>query len=88
MGAAVSYSSILVMAHLRSLFFERMVLSVEFEIGSFFFSFSKSKASVYSTLTSLFVLGVLDVSIDVSQFYIPSLYLSIFLSIFCCHFPF
>ena len=46
-----------------------------------FFCFSKSKASVYSTLTSLFVLGVLDVSIDVSQFYIPSLYLSIFLSV-------
>ena len=41
-----------------------------------------------TTLTSLFVLGVLDVSIDVSQFYIPSLYLSIFLSIFCCYFPF
>ena len=46
-----------------------------------FFSFGKSKASVYSTLASLFVLGVLDVSIDVSQFYIPSLYLSIFLSV-------
>lgn len=46
-----------------------------------FFSFSKSKASVYSTLTSLFVLGVLDVSTGVSQFYIPSLYLSIFLSV-------
>ena len=57
-------------------------MSVEFEIGKFFFfSFSKSKASVYSTLTSLFVLGVLNVSIDVSQFYIPSLYLSIFLSV-------
>ena len=50
-------------------------------LASFFFSFSKSKASVYSTLTSLFVLGVLNVSIDVSQFYIPSLYLSIFLSV-------
>ena len=46
-----------------------------------FFSFSKSKASVYSTLTSLFVLGVLDVSIDVSQFYTLSLYLSNFLSV-------
>ena len=46
-----------------------------------FFSFSKSKASVCSTLTSVFVLGVLDVSIDVSQFYIPSFYLSIFLSV-------
>ena len=40
MEAAVSYISILVMAHLRSLFFERMVLSVEFEIGSFFFFLS------------------------------------------------
>ena len=56
-------------------------MSVEFEIG-IFFSFSKSKASVYSTLTSLFVLGVLDVSIDVSQFCIPSLYLSNFLSVY------
>ena len=46
-----------------------------------FFSFGKSKASVYSTLTSLFVLGVLDVSTGVSQFYIPRLYLSIFLSV-------
>ena len=30
MEAAVSYISILVMAHLRSLFLERLVLSVEF----------------------------------------------------------
>ena len=44
-----------------------------------FFSLCKFKASVYSTLASLFVLGDLDVIIDVSQFYIPSVYLSIFL---------
>ena len=39
MEAAVSYISILVMAHLRSSFLERMVLSVEFYIGNFIFLF-------------------------------------------------
>ena len=45
----------------------------------FFFPFDKLKVSIYSTLASLFVLGDLDVSIGVSQFYIPNLYLSVFL---------
>ena len=45
----------------------------------FFFPFDKLKVSIYSTVGSLFVLGDLDVSIGVSQFYIPNLYLSVFL---------
>ena len=45
----------------------------------FFFPFDKLKVSIYSTVASLFVLGDLDVSIGVSQFYIPNLYLSVFL---------
>ena len=46
---------------------------------TFFFPFDKLKVSIYSTVASLFVLGDLDVSIGVSQFYIPNLYLSVFL---------
>ena len=45
----------------------------------FFLPFGKSKVSIYSTLASLFVLGDLDVSIGVFQFYMPNLYLSVFL---------